>query len=249
MSPADPFTIPAEKPWYLFRHGEYHGAMPAFFPNTAFAWTAETARTFPAIKAELETMLRQRNAHFEPYFNKSLTSESAKWKTLPFYFWGVRNAANCDSCPQVETWLKTIPGLLSAAVSLLEPGTSIEPHFGDTNTIMRCHFGLSIPAGLPDCGLEVKNEQRAWTEGDWFLFCDAHRHRAWNKTEQPRYVLIVDVLLPNYAAEKKNIAANVRSMLRLQDYEQRHPSVVKWPGPLRGALRVWFKTLILLGLV
>ncbi|CAN5147076.1 hypothetical protein BH09BAC5_BH09BAC5_25260 [soil metagenome] len=66
--------------------------------------------------------------------------------------------------------------MLSAGISRLAPHTEIQPHFGDTNMIARCHFGLSIPSGLSECGIQENDKKREWEEGKWLVFCDAHQH-------------------------------------------------------------------------
>ena len=233
-------TIPFQ-PWYSYKGGTYHGDLPAFFDTANWKWVAESEKSFSAIHSEIENLLGKKNNVLEPYFNASLVSENGKWEVVNFYFWDKEQKENCDACPELMRVLQTIPGMLNAGISRLSPHTEIKPHFGDTNMIARCHFGLSIPEGLPNCGLKVKNETRAWQNGKWLVFCDAHEHSAWNKTEKFRYVLIVDVVLPRFVEEKKNIAANVRSLLRLQKRLDRSKWMKKLPGIVLAVMRRWYK--------
>ncbi len=229
------------KPWYSYKGGEFTGDLPAFFPTDEWKWILESEAKFSVIKSEIEKLLSSKNNILEPYFNASLVSEKGKWEVVNFYFWGKEEKNNCDACPELNRFLKTIPGMLSAGISRLAPQTSIHPHFGDTNMIARCHLGLSIPTGLPSCGIKVKDETRAWENGKWLVFCDAHQHSAWNQTDQFRYILIVDVVLPRFVNEKKNIAANVQSLLALQKKLDKNPWMKKLPGPFLGVMRQWFK--------
>jgi aspartyl/asparaginyl beta-hydroxylase (cupin superfamily) len=229
------------KPWYSYMGGSYHGPLPSFYDELKWEWLKEAEKLFPVLKSEIETLLSAKNNSLEPYFNSSLASGKGKWEVLNFYFWGKAEEKNCAACPELDRQLKKIPGLLTAIVSRLAPHTEIHPHVGDTNMIARCHLGLIIPAKLPDCGIDVNNEQRSWEEGKWIVFCDAYTHSAWNRTDQPRFVLIVDVVLPEFAEQTKEIAANVRSLLKLQKLIGRKSWIGKLPGPVLGVIRHFYK--------
>jgi ornithine lipid ester-linked acyl 2-hydroxylase len=76
---------------------------------------------------------------------------------------------------------------------------------------MRCHLGIEVPAGLPDCGLQAGTEQQAWGEGKWLFFNDAFKHSAWNNTDKRRIVIIMDVIRPEFLYKTKSICANIRA--------------------------------------
>lgn len=223
--------------WYSYFGGKYPGNLPAFSDPEAFAWTAWAEANFARIHSDIETWLNAQGNSLQPYFYAGLVSRPDAWKVESFYNWGQRNDALCKAIPALDELFAQMDGLTSAALSKLEAGTDILPHYGDTNAIVRCHFGLQIPGELPDCGLEVNGKQRAWKEGQWLLFCDAHKHRAWNRTANARYVLIVDVLLPQYRAAKTEICANVRAMHERQRLEQRYLLVRILPAALRERIR------------
>lgn len=227
------------KPWYSYMGGSYHGPLPAFYDDVNWQGLIEAEQAFSIIKSEIEALLSAKNNSLEPYFNSSLTN--GKWEVLNFYFWGEANEKNCAACPELNRLLKNIPGLLTATVSKLSPHTDIHPHMGDTNLIARCHLGLVIPAKLPDCGIDVNNEQRSWEEGKWLIFCDAYKHSAWNRTNESRFILLVDIVLPEFLGQEKKIAANVRSLLKLQKLIGKKPWIGKLPGSILGALRHFYK--------
>lgn len=52
---------------------------------------------------------------------------------------------------------------------------------------------LATPAG---CGFRVSAETRAWEPGRAFVFDDTIEHEAWNDSDQPRAVLILDTCNP-----------------------------------------------------
>jgi aspartyl/asparaginyl beta-hydroxylase (cupin superfamily) len=54
-------------------------------------------------------------------------------------------------------------------------------------------LGLVVP---PGCLLRVAGETRAWQEGRCLIFDDTLEHEAWNNSDQPRGVLLLDFLRP-----------------------------------------------------
>lgn len=223
--------------WYSYFGGRYPGNMPAFSDPAAYTWTVWAEENYERIRTDIETWLNQQGNSLKPYFYEGLVSRPDGWKVEPFYNWGVRNDAACKAIPALDELFQRIDGLTSAALSKLEAGADIHPHYGDTNAILRCHFGLQVPGELPDIGIEVNGKKREWHEGRWIMFCDAHKHRAWNHTPNDRYILIVDILLPEYRDAKDEVCANVRAMHAQQALEQKHPVLKFLPGFLRERIR------------
>jgi len=75
--------------------------------------------------------------------------------------------------------------------SIMRPQCEIYPHAGYTNEVLRCHLGLIVPEG--NCGIKVEDEVCNWREGDILFFDDTKLHSTWNKTDQMRVVLLVDL--------------------------------------------------------
>ena len=98
---------------------------------------------------------------------------------------------HATECPFTVSTLEQIPRLRTAGFSMLMPGCIITPHVGFTDKVLRFHLGLIIPEG--DCALKVEDTVYRWQEGKAFYFDDILMHEAWNLTNGPRYVLIVDV--------------------------------------------------------
>lgn len=230
-------STPIELPWYSYQGGVYRGSMPAYFDRSGFEWTYLNRALFSELSSEINTLIQENENILEPYFHEGLITKKGSWKGLSFVLWDRSFPENGNRCPKTMAFLKSIPGLTSASLSVLDAQADILPHYGDTNTVVRAHLGLQVPASLPECGLEVNGIQRSWVEGEWILFCDAHLHRAWNKTNKRRYVLIVDVLHPEYTQQRKEICDNVRSLHSLQRMEKKFPTVVRLPGKIRGVIR------------
>lgn len=70
-------------------------------------------------------------------------------------------------------------------------GTEITPHVGYTGEVLRYHLGLDCPA--EHCGIQVGDEVRWWRDGQSLLFDDTQEHRAWNRSNRWRLILLVDI--------------------------------------------------------
>jgi len=235
-----------EKIWYSFQGGSYQGTAPAFYPTSDFEDIVALEKASEEIFEELKNYLHQHAQGFDPYFNTQIVSKPLSWKMRMIQYWGVENKDVTKKIPLLWEKLSKIKGITSASISYLSPQTSIDTHIGDTSAIIRCHLGIDVPAGLPTCGIEVKNEQKAWENGKVLMFCDAHPHRAWNLSEHGRSVLIFDILRPEYRHLKKKICADAHSILSLQKLGEKYKWVEKLPGFIRGILRHWFKNKLLL---
>jgi aspartate beta-hydroxylase len=149
---------------------------------------------YPAIRREIEQL-----AATDFQSESEGLRERGNWDVFLFYERGRRNENNCARCPTIariidsNNTVRTQAGLLY--VSKLDPGTRIKPHRGPTNMRLRCHLGVSVPDG--DCGLKVGGEVRRWQEGRCVVFDDSLEHEAWNFTQAPRVVLIIDFWHPD----------------------------------------------------
>jgi aspartyl/asparaginyl beta-hydroxylase (cupin superfamily) len=233
------------QPWYEIFGGRYPGTEPFFFDPADFEWTTILRDNWQVIRDEMQQLLENEPSVLRPYFSETLVYPPRQWKTIGFYFWKWRLHGNCARCPRTVEILDSIPYLTGGSLSILEPGANINPHQGDTNAQIKGHLALSIPARLPDCGFQVGDDIREWHEGELLLFCDAHRHCAWNHSTQRRFVFIIDVIRPEFAHRTNAICAHVLASTALQVVYQRVGWLNRLPGRvhhllhffLRGALR------------
>ncbi len=148
--------------------------------------------------------------------------------------------------PRLAQILAQIDGVTSVCFSLLEPHSHILPHTGETNGYFRAHLGISIPGELPECGFRVKEEARAWQEGKLLVFLDAFRHEAFNNTDKKRYLLVLDIVRPEFVSQYKYMCITSLSMLSLNWALSLMPRFLL-PGK-RGnqfAYPTWFISLVL----
>ncbi len=192
----------------------YKGKEPAFTSLAEFNWPQTFEKNHATLKKELEDYLSQHS--LLSYFNAAMVTQKDSWKTISLKSWDIELFKVQKHFPFITSVLKQHPEIVSASFSLLEPKSNIVAHCGDTNAIYRCHYGMDVPAGLPDCGIKVKGESKAWQNGKWFGFMDAYVHEAWNHTDKKRLVFIVDVMRPEFEKKQRYVCATVRTSLFLQ---------------------------------
>lgn len=135
------------------------------------------------------------------------------WTVFGLWALGERFDDNCKLCPRTASIVQSIPGLTTAGFSRLAPGAEILPHTGYTNTVLRCHLGLLVPQA---CGLRVGEEVRCWREGECLVFDDTTCHSAWNASEHPRIILLVDFVCPG-ATFDATVSSARRAIDQLRD--------------------------------
>ncbi len=192
----------------------YKGPEPPFAEPSQFNWAKDFEKEADSIKKELQAYLTANN--LQSYFNSSMVSKPNSWKTIALKTWSIELFKNQIKFPLTTALLNKYPQIISASFNLLTPNSKIHPHCGDTNAIYRCHLGLVIPAGLPDCGIKVNCQDKAWEQNKWLIFMDAYVHEAWNDTDKERYIFLIDVLRDEFTSEKSKVCSTVLTSLFLQ---------------------------------
>lgn len=202
--------------WYsIFKLHAYNGSEPAFYRSDAFEWAEVLEENWLEIKNELVVHLSS-NPRLTQNTKKQMVNYHGSWKTMPLMTWGVEFHKNIGNFPVTTEVLTHIPGLASASFNLLEKNAEIKRHFGETNASVRVHLGLSIPDKLPDVGFKVNGISRSWEEGKVLIFCDGYEHSGWNHSDQDRYILLLDIIRPEFMHKKRLICGNVLAILSLQ---------------------------------
>jgi aspartyl/asparaginyl beta-hydroxylase (cupin superfamily) len=212
----------SHEPWFSGDgRPQFAGDEPAFFNARELPWVARIEAEWAVIREELTALMQEHERDLVPYANRSMATKPDQWKSFIFMYWNLKSRRNCARCPRTWDILRDTPNLTSCGFSLLEPGTTIKPHQGDTNAVFRCHLGLIVPGGAPECAFKVATETRSWHEGQMLVFCDAHTHTAWNNTSHRRCVLLLDVVRPEYASRTLSISSRVLSKIYLEIAYQR----------------------------
>ncbi len=205
----------------------------AYFERRDFGWVTELETATAVIRNELLAVL-QHSEKLRPYVQ--LTAEntaqwkdlnnSLQWSSFHLYKGGVRQEANCQLCPSTIAAVENLPLICipghspEVFFSILKPGTHIPPHFGLTNYKLAVHLPLIVPA---DCAIRVGNETRGWTEGQCLIFDDSFQHEAWNKSDELRAVLILEVWNPQLSSVERQAVTAVFSAI--QDFEREYGDV------------------------
>jgi aspartyl/asparaginyl beta-hydroxylase (cupin superfamily) len=197
-----------------------------FFIRTPLFWRdydrvfpelRELEKSFPAIRAECEELLRigEDIPTLESVGGQYTKGgvHSIQWKSYMLKL-GDFVEENCARCPETAKALAKVPKAYLAFFSILFPGQHIRPHFGYYKGCLRYHLGLIIPEGDENetCWLRVngdpddnakrdkstidRGEVYNWTEGEGVIFDDTLLHEASNDTDGIRVVLFVDVRRP-----------------------------------------------------
>jgi len=209
------------KPW-LRGEGPYPGGEPGFYDPGEYDWVDHVESNWEVIRDELMDVIRKDQETLEPYKDMAMTDKKNAWRTAGLMYWTFESDKNVEKFPKTWSILKDIPNLTSCSMLSLEPMSSVKPHNGDTNAMVRCHMGLVVPAPLPRCGLRVGKESVSWKEGKIFMFNDAHEHTAWNNTNEHRYVLSFDVMRPEFVNKQTWVATRVLGRIYLEVMYQNH---------------------------
>ena len=223
------------KVWYSFKDDEaYKGDAPAFFDLTGKKWYEELASNLPTLQKDVLDFVKNSGSKRGSYFNTDLV-EGQTWEGIGFLLWGRKNEDNMKQGEALLKYFKDIPGLVSFSISVLSPHTHIKPHYGDTDAIYRVHIPILIPALLPDCGFKVASNPTSWDH--IFAFCDAQLHEAWNNTDKPRTIVIIDIIREELLSREKEVCHNVLSYLEIQRLYLKYKLIKNAPWYIQGIIR------------
>ena len=200
-------------------HGLHYPFLPAdeFFDREHFPWLSELEAATAEIRAELETILAMPEARIEPYVDMAPGTPQNKWTPLDksldwgsLHLWrdGRKFEEACELAPRTAAILEgmplcQIPGRAPTVFfSILKAGAHIPPHTGVTNTRTIVHLPLIVPG---QCEFRVGGETREWREGEAFAFDDTIEHEAWNRSDEDRAVLILDVWNPHLSEHEREM--------------------------------------------
>jgi aspartate beta-hydroxylase len=188
-----------------------------FFDRKEFPWLDAFEASTPEIRAELEQVLGDRDIAQElvPYVDYEDAQPLDQWRGLnrsrqwsAYYLIknGIRINDHLARCPKTAALLAgaplaDVPGEAPTAFfSLLAPRTRIPPHTGVSNTRLVVHVPLTVP---PGCGFRVGSETRQWEPGRAWVFDDTIEHEAWNDSDEPRAILLIDTWNPHLSAAER----------------------------------------------
>ncbi|SFS11453.1 aspartyl/asparaginyl beta-hydroxylase domain-containing protein [Sphingomonas jatrophae] len=194
-----------------------------YFDRAHFPWLDRLEAETPTIRAELEALLAMPEPGLSPYVEMPAGTPDNKWSSLnhrlswgALHLWrhGRRIEANCARAPRTAAIIDRLPLAHLAGrtptvfFSILQPGTRLPPHTGVSNIRAIIHLPLIVPPdGESVCGFRVGGETRGWREGEAFAFDDTIEHEAWNLSDAPRAILILDTWNPHLTAAERDLLA------------------------------------------
>ncbi|MGO9036542.1 MAG: aspartyl/asparaginyl beta-hydroxylase domain-containing protein [Steroidobacteraceae bacterium] len=203
-----------------------------FFERQLFPWASALERAVDDIRAEAREVLEAGDG-FVPYLQRDPGRPTFDPRgLLDNPNWGayflIKNGATVDEnaarCPRTFAVVEDLPlcridgRTPSVLFSLLRPGARIPPHHGFMNARLIVHLPLIVPG---QCALRVGNETRAWREGELLIFDDSIEHEAWNSSQEPRIVLILDVWRPELTAKERDLVAAMLAAIDQFDGQRR----------------------------
>lgn len=194
-----------------------------FFERGEFPFLAALEQKTEVIRRELRTVLAERDS-LVPYVQGPENRDSpwhelnrsSKWSAYHLYRNGERVPEHAARCPHTIAAVEALPLVRMEGhapeifFSILEPGTHIPPHYGIANYKLAVHLPLVIP---PRCAIRVGDQTRDWTPGKCLIFDDSYEHEAWNRSEELRAVLILEVWNPALDAGEREALSTAQAAL------------------------------------
>ena len=188
-----------------------------FYPRVQFPWLERLEAATPSIREEFERVFAEDAASLEPYIAYPQGVPLDQWAELNhsrrwsvFYLWrdGKPLEDHLRRCPRTAELLASLPLLdiqgyaPTAFFSILDAKSHIPAHTGVTNTRVIVHVPLIIPSG---CRFRVGSTTREWRPGEAWVFDDTIEHEAWNDSDVPRAILILDIWNPYLTAAERDL--------------------------------------------
>jgi aspartyl/asparaginyl beta-hydroxylase (cupin superfamily) len=192
-----------------------------FYERPDFPWLAEIEAATEDIRNELLAVLADGPATLEPYVDHQGSIQADQWRELNrsrrwgvYSLWreGIEFPEHIARCPRTVQALRVWPRYQvprcgpTALFSILDAHTRIPAHSGVSNTRLIVHLPLVVP---PGCGFRVGAEQREWVPGKALVFDDTFEHEAWNDSDTPRAVLIIDIWSPFLSVAERELVTEV----------------------------------------
>ncbi|KZN66257.1 aspartyl/asparaginyl beta-hydroxylase domain-containing protein [Pseudoalteromonas luteoviolacea] len=160
------------------------------FSPQEFPWSLEFEKHYSTIRGEVENIFNHVEVGSIP---QGLDNFPNAHSVLVAQQGKVESSAH-QLLPTISRLVENVPSLANAELSILAPGAELRLHKAASRCFLRMHLGIIIPKG--DVCLELEWERLEWQEGKVMIFDDFYPHRAWNKTDHTRVILMVDLFRP-----------------------------------------------------
>jgi aspartyl/asparaginyl beta-hydroxylase (cupin superfamily) len=138
-----------------------------------------------------------KDVEVQTYFRQQAPMmEGRKWRSYAFLVYGTAFKEHLDACPRTAALIKAVPRISSATLSILPPNSRLVPHHGPYKGVLRYLLALVVPSDEEKCGLVVDGRTFHWKEGEGILFDDTFLHESYNRSDEYRIVLFLDLIRP-----------------------------------------------------
>jgi len=178
-----------------------------------------------------EALAVRRNLANVPRFHELMkeqadisANDGRDWRMFIMRAYGVDVPENLSRCPTIASLIGERPEVMSCALSFLAPGKHVPQHRGPFRGILRFHLILSMPrtpSGDVAAVLEIDGKPYRLKDGDCLLWDDTFPHEVWNKSEEVRIALLLDVWRREMPYDMELLSRLVVGMVRLG---------MKWTG-------------------
>lgn len=119
-------------------------------------------------------------------------NKDKKWKAIIIYGYEYYLPIGLEFFPKTIQLIKKWESEITLVFfSILEPGKHIPAHVGNNHCVIRTQIGIDIQE--PEkTGLKVLDTTVKIKNSEVVSFDDTFEHEAWNKSDSPRIVLIID---------------------------------------------------------
>jgi aspartate beta-hydroxylase len=189
-----------------------------YFPNAqryAGRWT-DIRREALAIANGLDTIPRFHD--LMPQQTDISATDGRDWRMFIMRAYGVTVDDNLARCPTVAALLHETPEVISAVFSFLAPGKHIPRHRGPFRGILRFHLMLSTPRdefGAPACELNIDSLPYRLGDGEMLLWDDTFPHEVWNRSNEMRIALLLDVWREHMPADVEILSQALLGVIKI----------------------------------
>ena len=174
-----------------------------------YKWAKQLEKNWKVVAKELKESLRDEARLTSSGNNvwggldEAIAEYGTGWKTLPLCDRTVWDATNSALFPKTCAMLtKSKVPLIEAFFAKMDPQSDIKPHSDMCNFVLTCHLGIDVPEG--QCDLTVGDATVEWRNGKVMLFDTSILHKAENRADVTRYILMMRVYHPELSAKERS---------------------------------------------
>lgn len=145
-------------------------------------------------------------------------NDGRDWRMFILKAYGVEVARNMAACPTLAALVASAPDVLSASFSFLAPWKHIPAHRGPFRGVLRFYLVLTMPVapdGRPAAVLRIDDVEHRLAGGTALLWDDTYEHEVWNRSDEVRTVLLLDIRRRAMPWDMKLLSRGLIALVRL----------------------------------